>query len=198
MERTPKCHFVPGFPPEIPKIRIPVTLEAHNLVCKSSIEVRFKTNFYFLLRAFQRYVARHLHTRKSRRFQLLMVESQIGNLTFSPSFGHNLCFKYSNGSCNPILDTYVLRNFQWYKELFNPMSFDPYNCLLKIHEFIGTPTPKVWAYLGVWGFIPSHSLAFSGAWNVSPGLTFGSHFCKPLLWLWNPRLRLRQTTSGLF
>ncbi len=112
MERTPKCHFVPGFPPEIPKIRIPVTLEAHNLVCKSSIEVRFKTNFYFLLRAFQRYVARHLHTRKSRRFQLLMVESQIGNLTFSPSFGHNLCFKYSNGSCNPILDTYVLRNFQ--------------------------------------------------------------------------------------
>jgi hypothetical protein len=26
--------------------------------------------------------------------QLLMVRSQIGNLTFGPSFGHNLCFRY--------------------------------------------------------------------------------------------------------
>jgi len=35
---------------------------------------------------------------------LLVDESQIGILTHGPSFGHNLCFKYSNGSCEPILD----------------------------------------------------------------------------------------------
>jgi len=35
---------------------------------------------------------------------LLMVRSQIGNLTHGPSFDHNLCFKYPNGSCKPILN----------------------------------------------------------------------------------------------
>jgi len=39
---------------------------------------------------------------------LLMVESQINILNPNPSFGHNLCFKYSNGSCEPILNIYVL------------------------------------------------------------------------------------------
>jgi hypothetical protein len=29
--------------------------------------------------------------------RVLVVESQIGNLTPSLSFGHNLCFKYENG-----------------------------------------------------------------------------------------------------
>jgi len=35
---------------------------------------------------------------------LLMVKNQIGNLTHGPSFGHNLCFKCPNESCEPILD----------------------------------------------------------------------------------------------
>jgi hypothetical protein len=35
---------------------------------------------------------------------LLVVGSQIGNLTLDPSFDHNLCFKYPNGSCEPILN----------------------------------------------------------------------------------------------
>jgi hypothetical protein len=47
------------------------------------------------------------------------------------------------------LDIYVSRAFQWYKKLFNLMSFDPYNRLLKIQKSIGTPTPKVGAHLGV-------------------------------------------------
>jgi hypothetical protein len=66
---------------------------------------------------------------------LLTVEIQIDNLTFSLSFGHNLCFKYPNGSYEPILDIYVPRAFQWYKKLFNPMSFDPCNHLLKIPKW---------------------------------------------------------------
>jgi hypothetical protein len=40
-------------------------------------------------------------------FWLLMVESQIANLTLIPSFGHNLCFKCPNGQCEPILNIYV-------------------------------------------------------------------------------------------
>jgi hypothetical protein len=35
---------------------------------------------------------------------LLVVGNQIANLTPGPSFGHNLCFKYPNGSCEPILN----------------------------------------------------------------------------------------------
>ncbi len=113
-----------------------------------------------------------------------MKNNQIDNLTSDLFFCHNLYFKYSNGSCQSILDIYVLRSFQWYKKLFNSMSFDYCNCPLKIWESIGTPTPKMGAHLGVWGFIPSHSLTFLEAWNVTHGLTLGPHPCKPLPWSW--------------
>jgi hypothetical protein len=99
-----------------------------------------------------------------------MVGNQIVNLTPCPSFGHNLCFKCPNGSCEPILDIYVPRAFQWYKEIFHSMGFDPYNHSLKIWESIGTPIPKMRAHLGVWGFIPSHFPTFMGAWDVTPRL----------------------------
>jgi hypothetical protein len=56
---------------------------------------------------------------------LLVVGSQIGNLTHEPSFDHNLCFKYTNESCEPILDIYVSRTFQWYKENFNSWVVTP-------------------------------------------------------------------------
>jgi hypothetical protein len=46
---------------------------------------------------------------------LLVIESQIGTLTPNPSFGYNLYFKYSNGTCEPILDIYIPKDFQWYK-----------------------------------------------------------------------------------
>jgi len=101
---------------------------------------------------------------------LLVVKSQIDNLTLGLSFGHNLCFKCPNGSCEPILDIYIPRDFQWYKEIFHPMGFDPCNRSLKIQKSIVTPTPKVAAHLGVWGFIPSHSPTLPRAWNVTPEL----------------------------
>jgi hypothetical protein len=46
--------------------------------------------------------------------RLLVVGSQIANLTPDPSFGHNLCFEDPNGSCEPILNIYVPRAFPWY------------------------------------------------------------------------------------
>jgi hypothetical protein len=122
-----------------------------------------------------------------------MVESQIGNLIPSPSFGHNLCFKCPNGSCEPILDSTIPRNFQWYKEIFNPMGFDPWNCFLKIQESIKNMAPKMGAHLGVSQFIPSHSPTLLGAWDVTPRLsahTFPSPWLvvSPMLGLWHKLL----------
>ncbi len=90
---------------------------------------------------------------------LLVVGSQIANLTFGSSFGHNLCFRCPNEQCEPILDIYVLRAFHWYKELLKPLSFDSCNCPLKIQESIGTPTPKVELLWGVkvHSLTPSHT-----------------------------------------
>jgi hypothetical protein len=80
---------------------------------------------------------------------LLMIKSQIDILIFSPSFDHNLCYKYSNGSCKPILDIYVSRDFQWHIKLFNPMNFGLCNCFVKIWDSNsqnGSPFGNVWAH----------------------------------------------------
>jgi len=103
---------------------------------------------------------------------LLMVGNQIGNLTFGPFFGHNLCFEFPNGSCELILGIQIPRAFQWYKDLFNPMSFDLWNRPLNIRESIEALTPKVGTHFGVWGFIPLHSHTLSRAWNVTPKLHY--------------------------
>jgi hypothetical protein len=66
------------------------------------------------------------YTRKNQGDSwLLVVRSQIANLTPIPSFGHNLCFKCPNGSCEPILNIFVPRAFHWYKEFFNTLGFAP-------------------------------------------------------------------------
>jgi hypothetical protein len=67
-------------------------------------------------------------------FQWLGVKLPIWFLAFS--FGHNLCFGCPNGQCEPILNIYASIVFQWYKELFKTMSFDLWNCVLKVQESI--------------------------------------------------------------
>jgi hypothetical protein len=100
---------------------------------------------------------------------LLVVGSQIANLTSGPSFGHN---------------------FQWYKELLNPFSIDPCNRPLKIRESTGIPSPKVEIALGVWGFIPSHFPTLPRACGVTPRLPLGSQPCKPLCLSREPKARV--------
>jgi len=112
------------------------------------------------------------------------------------TFGHNLCFKCSNDQCEIILDIYVPRDFQWYKERHNPLSFDPWNYSLKFRESTGTPSPKVGVALGVWGFIPSHFLTLPGVCDVTPGLPFGPHFCNPFALVASPKLRLQQPLTN--
>ncbi len=71
MGPAPKCHFVSGLPSEsfeIPKVGTPITLEAHNFVCRPPIKMTLKEKLYPLPKAFQWYVIRHLNTRKSGRF----------------------------------------------------------------------------------------------------------------------------------
>jgi hypothetical protein len=102
---------------------------------------------------------------------LLVVRSQVTNLTPDLSFGHNLCFKCPNGSCEPILNIYVPKDFQGYRELLNPMGVNPYNCSLKIQESTRTLIPKVGPHLGV----RVHYLTIfytPRAWNVTPELPF--------------------------
>jgi hypothetical protein len=120
-------------------------------------------------------------------FWLLVVGSQIGTLTPDPSFGHNLCFKYPNGSCEPILDIYILRTFQWYNEIFNPMSFDPFIVVWRFGSPLGLQFPK-WEFN--WEcerFIPSQSPTLPRAWNVTLGLQFW-----PALQalVWEPKARV--------
>ncbi len=121
-----------------------------------------------------------------------MVGSQTVNLTFSPSFGHNFCFKCPNGSCEPILNIYVSIAFQWFEELFEPLCFDPCNHSLNLRESIGIPTPNMGVHMGVWGFFPSHFFALPGHENATPGLSLGSHPCKPFALAVSPRLGSRQ------
>ncbi len=93
--------FVSGLPsgsPEIATTRILATLRAHNFLCRPSIVMRSKAKLQPLLRAFQRYVARRLHARKSGQFPTFSGRSQNANLTPGLSFDHNLCCKYPNGS----------------------------------------------------------------------------------------------------
>ncbi len=75
---------------------------------------------------------------------LLVVGSQIVNLTPDPSFCHNLCCRCPNGSCEPTFNIYTLIAFQWYKEHPNARCFDLCNRILKFWESQRTPKSQLW------------------------------------------------------
>jgi hypothetical protein len=50
------------------KIRTPSIVEGHNFLWRPPTEIKSKEKLYHLLKAFQRYVACHMHTHISRRF----------------------------------------------------------------------------------------------------------------------------------
>jgi hypothetical protein len=76
--------------------------------------------------------------------QLSVVGSQTASLIPGLSFGHNLCFRCPNGSCEPISDIYTLIFFQWYRELPNARCFDPCNRILNFQESRRTPKSPFW------------------------------------------------------
>jgi hypothetical protein len=136
------------------------------------------------LRAFQQYVAHHLYARKSDGFLIFSGGNQTVNLTPGLSFGHNLCFKCPNGSCEPILDIYISIAFQWYKELFNPLDFDPCNRSLKIWKSTTTSNSQSGSSLRS---VKVHSLTFS----FIPGLSSWPTTLQAFTLVASPRLRLQ-------
>jgi len=104
---TSKWHFVSGLPNgsfKIAKVGTLATLGPHNFVCKSSIEMRSKTS-YSPCQDLSNGMSYAICMQGNRvDFRLLMVRSQTANLIPDLSFGHNLCFRCPNGSCEPISD----------------------------------------------------------------------------------------------
>jgi hypothetical protein len=76
--------------------------------------------------------------------QLLVVGSQIANLTPGPSFAHNLGGRYPNGQWEAIFGIYALRPFQWHQEYLNARCFGPCCRTLNIRESQRTPNPQLW------------------------------------------------------
>jgi hypothetical protein len=117
----------------------------------------------------------------ARRLSIFSDHVSINSLTSDLSSGHNLCFEYPSGSYKPILDIEIPRTFQWYKELFNPMSFDHCDYPLKIRESIEILTPKVGAHLRVWGSL-LHTLLHTRNMKCDSQVLFLTHtFASPCL-----------------
>jgi len=80
--------------------------------------------------------------------RLLVVGSQIDNLTPGPSFADNLGCRCPNGQCEAIFDIYVSRPFQWHQEHLNTRCFWPCCRTLNIRESQRTPNLQLFQVLG--------------------------------------------------
>ncbi len=183
---TLKCHFVPGLPSGSFEIPIAQTLATLGpIILCVHLRLRWgleqSCNFH---RKLSNDMSHTTYMQGNRGdFGLLVVGSQITNLIPDLSFGHNLCLKCPNGSCKPILDIYVPRNFQWYKKFLNLLGFDPYKLLSKnlrvrrdSNSQSGNSLGSVRAYSLTLSYIPRNIRCDSWA------SLFGPHPCKPLPW----------------
>jgi hypothetical protein len=109
---------------------------------------------------------------------LSVVGSQTTSLTPGLSFGHNLCCRCSNGSCELILDIYVSISFQWYKNIHKARGFDLYNHFLKFQESTGTPTPHNGSSFGSVN-VYSHTLPYSRTPLLARSLANPCLGCEP-------------------
>ncbi len=127
---APKCHFISG----LPKLGLMQLWRPISLCTKLWLRWGLKqccSSYWELSNGMWHTICTQgIHVNS----WLLVVGSQIGNLTPGRSFGHRLCFNYPNGSCEPILDIQVLITFQWYKKFFNQMGFDLCNHSLKFRS----------------------------------------------------------------
>jgi len=80
--------------------------------------------------------------------RLLVVGSQIANLTPGPSFAHNLGCRCPNCQCEGIFDIHVSRPFQRHQEHPNVRCFAPCCRALNIRESRRTPNPQLFQVLG--------------------------------------------------
>jgi len=115
--------------------------------------------------------------------KLLVVNSQIANLTPGLSFGHELCFRCPNGSCEPILNIYVSIAFSCYKNSSIEWVLTPAFTLWKFGSPFGLQLPK-WEF--TWeceGSFP-HTLLHSREHEMWPlSFPLRPQPCEPLPWL---------------
>ncbi len=118
---------------------------------------------------------------------LLMVRNQIANLIFDPSFDHNLCFKYSNGMCEPIFDIYVFKKFQWSNGIRKSSIQWVLTLTIVFWKFespLGLQLPK---WEPTWECVGSFPHTFLHSWKHEmwlPNFTLGLYLYKPLPWSW--------------
>jgi len=182
--------WLPSGSPEIAPIGIPATLEPIILWADFGSRCGLKqscSSHQELSNDMSHALCNQVNRVESRLF---LARSQTGNLTTGLSFGDNLYFKRLNEQCKTILDIYIWRAFQWYKECHKPLNFDPWNRSLKFRESTRTPSPKVGVALGMWGFTPSYSLTFS--------YTPGSMWCDSRASSWPAPLRPLCLDSRVF
>ncbi len=165
-------------------------MEPHNFASRPRIEMHSKVKLYFSLRTFQWYVVCSLQTSKSGWF--LIFCGQTTNLTPSLAFGHNLCFRCPNEQYKPILDIYIPRDFQWYKECHKQLSFNPWNRFLKFQESIWDSNSHHGSSLGSVKVDSLTLFAFPGACYVTPRFHSWPATLQPFALVASPRLGLRQ------
>jgi len=179
MRPTSKWHFFLGLPngsPEIAKVGTPTTLGPITLCANLRLRwglTQSSSPRRELFKDMSHATCTQGNWVDSR---LLVVGGQIANLTPGHSFGHNLCFKCSNGSCKPILEIYVFNSFPMV--LKNPQSigFWPLQLLFehsKVHRDSNSQGGKLpWECEGSFPHTFFHFQAFS----------LGLQPCKPLPW----------------
>ncbi len=173
---TPKCHFVSRFP----KLKV-LQLWRPIILCADLWSRWGLQQSCSLFQELSNGTWHATYTKKGKA--ILVVKNQIGNLIRDPSFSHDLCFNYQNGSCEPILNIYIPRALPWYKELFNPMGFDPCNHSIKIRNPPGLQLPKwelTWECEGSFPHTLLHCWEHE-MWFL--GFLLGPHLYKPLPWL---------------
>jgi hypothetical protein len=121
-----------------------------------------------------------------------MVGSQTANLTPNHSFGHNLCYKCSNGQCKPISSIYSLKDFHWYKERLKARSFDPWNRVLKIWKSFRDSNSQHGSSLGTMRVHALTLFALRGACEETPMSSSWPATFQPLALVASPRLGLQQ------
>jgi hypothetical protein len=108
---------------------------------------------------------------------LLVVKNQIGTLIPRSFFGNNIYFKYSNGSRKPILDIYVSRSLQWYKESneFRPLKllFENSWIYKDSNSQSGSPFGSVWVHSFTLSY--THGSMKCDSWASLSAHTFAIH-----------------------
>jgi len=88
--------------------------------------------------------------------------------------------KCPNGSCEPILNSCILRVYQWYKKLFDPIGLAPAITLWRFESPSELQLPR-WELTWECGGSFPHTLPHSQEHELwLPGFTLGLHLHKPL------------------